>query len=438
MKETLAQAAPTTVASLSSSFSRPGGERYDILFELSEDLMYACRAERSHARPPQVLYEWVSAGFTRITGYTLSEFAELGGMTAIVHPGDCAEVQNQLDRVLQGIVDSREFRIITKGGDVRWLRHQQQSVLDPQNEWSYLVYGIAQDITEFRLYEETLHMTQSELEERVRQRTAELEDAVLALQNEIDERQKAEQAARTLNIELQQALRLKDEFLANISHEFRTPLTIVLALSESLNMGIYGAMSAKQQDVIQRLYRQGAHLLSLVNNLLDIAKLVTGNLTLQKSLVQVNEACQYALQLVQDLAEQKSITLSFHFDAQVQQLAVDELRLNQILNNLLSNAVKFTPEHGHIGLDIKGDVERGVVSFEVWDTGIGIANEDQERLFLPFVQLDVSLSRRHEGAGLGLALVRELVHLHGGQVLLQSQPGAGSRFVVTLPWQTSL
>ncbi|NTU81319.1 MAG: response regulator, partial [Chloroflexales bacterium] len=240
------------------------------------------------------------------------------------------------------------------------------------------------------------------------------------------------------NAELAHAARLKDEFLANMSHELRTPLNTILGRSELLREQIYGPLSEKQAQAITSIDASGRHLLSLINDILDLSKVEAGKVELQLTGVDVDLVCQQSRQLVVERATRKRIALSTTLDPQVTTVTADELRLKQILANLLTNAVKFTPEGGQVGLEVEGDPERQAATFTVWDTGIGIAPEDQGRLFQPFVQLDSALNREHTGTGLGLALVLRLAELHGGSVALESTPGQGSRFSVRLPWVQAL
>ncbi|MBI3151857.1 MAG: response regulator, partial [Chloroflexi bacterium] len=176
------------------------------------------------------------------------------------------------------------------------------------------------------------------------------------------------------------------------------------------------------------------HLLELINDILDLSKIGAGRLELTISQFSAEAACQSSLRMIKELAKKKSLNVSFRLDEKVEYIQGDERRLKQILVNLLSNAVKFTPEGKKLGLEVSGDLERKQVTFTVWDTGIGIARRDLARLFKPFVQLDSRLSREASGTGLGLMLVSQLARLHGGKVEVQSEPGRGSRFAVSLPW----
>ncbi|NTU80130.1 MAG: hypothetical protein HGA45_12110, partial [Chloroflexales bacterium] len=165
-----------------------------------------------------------------------------------------------------------------------------------------------------------------------------------------------------------------------------------------------------------------------------LSKIATGQLTLALGPVDVPLLCRLSTHMVAQQALTKQITLTSTLDSQLETIPADARRLTQILVNLLANAVKFTPAGGQVGLEVRGDAAQQTATFTVWDTGIGIAEDDLPRLFQPFVQLDSKLSRQYAGTGLGLALVQRLVQAHGGSVAVSSTPGQGSRFSVTLPW----
>jgi CheY-like chemotaxis protein/two-component sensor histidine kinase len=178
----------------------------------------------------------------------------------------------------------------------------------------------------------------------------------------------------------------------------------------------------------------GRHLLELINDILDLSKIGAGKLELDIAPVAVETICQTSLRLIKQSAQTKRLKISSMFDNDVTIIQADGRRLKQVLVNLLNNAVKFTHQGGKIGLEVEGDLEQHVVHLTVWDTGIGIAQKDMRRLFQPFMQLDATLSRKYEGAGLGLSLVYRLVEMHGGSISVESEEGKGSRFTVSLPW----
>ncbi len=235
------------------------------------------------------------------------------------------------------------------------------------------------------------------------------------------------------NAELSRALRLKDEFLATMSHELRTPLNTILGMSEALQEEVYGILNDKQSGALRRIEEGGHRLLALVTDILELSQISAGKVELDMALIAVETVCQKSLQGIKQQAQKKCVNVSFTLDPNVTMIHADGRRLQQILDKLLDNAVKFTPEGGTIGLDVTGDAENRTVFFTVWDTGIGMASEDLERLFQPFVQLDARLSRKYEGAGLGLALVYQMAAMHAGSVSVESEVGKGSRFTVTLP-----
>ncbi|NJO07713.1 MAG: PAS domain S-box protein [Chloroflexaceae bacterium] len=273
---------------------------------------------------------------------------------------------------------------------------------------------MSQNITEQKQAEAELAELNRTLELRVRERTEELELA---------------------NVELAYANRAKDEFLATMSHELRTPLNAILGLSEILLEEFHSPLSQRQRGYLTTIQESGHHLLSLINDILDLSKIGSVHDELHIDSVVVHSVCLAGIRMVQQLARKKNLTIAQNFDKQVVLMHTDERRLKQILVNLLSNAVKFTPEGGQVGLEVRGDIERQVVEFTVWDTGIGIAPEHVETIFQPFFQLDQGLSRQYEGSGLGLTLVARLVRMQQGTIQVESAPGAGSRFTVTLPWQ---
>jgi signal transduction histidine kinase len=238
--------------------------------------------------------------------------------------------------------------------------------------------------------------------------------------------------------ELARAARAKDEFLAGMSHELRTPLNGILGLTEVFAEGIYGDVSDRQRAALDRITESGRHLLALINDILDVAKVEAGKIDLSLAPVEVGELCRAAVRLVQDQAHRKRITVAIALRGRPRQLVADERRLKQVLVNLLTNAVKFTPDGGHVALEAEQDEARDALVLAVRDDGVGIAEGDLPRLFQPFVQLDSRLSRQHAGTGLGLALVRRLVDLHGGEVTVESEIGRGSRFTVALPYRGRL
>ncbi len=242
-----------------------------------------------------------------------------------------------------------------------------------------------------------------------------------------------------INQELLHATHRKNEFLATMSHELRTPLNAILGMSEALEDEVFGSLNECQIKSLRTIRRSGRHLLSLINDILDVSKIEAGKLELEIVTTSVQNLCSSSLIFVKQQAFDKQIKLEVFLPPAVGNIAVDERRMRQVLINLLSNAVKFTPIGGRIILSVtrqeKEDSENGSswIEFKVTDTGIGISVADQDKLFQPFVQLDSSLNRQYAGTGLGLTLVKQIAELHGGTVQLQSELRQGSCFIVTLP-----
>jgi GAF domain-containing protein/anti-sigma regulatory factor (Ser/Thr protein kinase) len=229
--------------------------------------------------------------------------------------------------------------------------------------------------------------------------------------------------------QLELASRHKSEFLANMSHELRTPLNAIIGFSEVLLQGIFGDVNAKQREYLADVLGSGQHLLSLINDILDLSKIEAGRMDLELSTFLFRDALDSGLTIVRERAARHGIQLNSVVASDVRTLEADERKVKQILYNLLSNAVKFTPDGGRVDVSVRAD--NGDVRVEVRDTGIGVASEDQERIFEEFRQ--VGRERSREGTGLGLTLTKRFVELHGGRIWLESTPGQGSTFTFTLP-----
>jgi signal transduction histidine kinase len=226
------------------------------------------------------------------------------------------------------------------------------------------------------------------------------------------------------------ANRHKSEFLANMSHELRTPLNAVLGYAELIQDGIYGEVSTKMQGVLERIQQNGRHLLGLINDVLDLSKIEAGQLTLSPVDYSMRELVLDVVSATEALAAEKKLALEVDVPADLPPGRGDERRLTQVLMNLVGNAIKFT-DAGSVR--IRATVEDGSFLVAVTDTGVGIAAEDQKRIFEEFQQVDTSSTRRKGGTGLGLAIARRIVELHGGRIWVKSAPGQGTTFHFTLP-----
>jgi signal transduction histidine kinase len=238
--------------------------------------------------------------------------------------------------------------------------------------------------------------------------------------------------------QLEVANRHKSEFLANMSHELRTPLNAIIGFSEVLLERMFGEVNDKQEEYLQDIFTSGKHLLSLINDILDLSKVEAGRMELELTTFSLPMAIDNALTLVRTRAENHGITLELDVDGRLGDFVGDERKIKQILVNLLSNAVKFTSEGGRVG--VHAGLANGNVEISVSDTGIGIAHEDQALIFEEFRQAGPDHVGKREGTGLGLTLTRKFVELHGGSIWVKSEVGHGSTFTFTLPvrpWPTS-
>jgi signal transduction histidine kinase len=231
--------------------------------------------------------------------------------------------------------------------------------------------------------------------------------------------------------QLEAASRHKSKFLANMSHELRTPLNAVIGFSEVLLQRMFGELNDKQDEYLKDIYASGQHLLSLINDILDLSKIEAGRMELAPAAFHLPSALENAVTLVKERAGRHGITLQLDIDRRLGEVVGDERKVKQVLLNLLSNAVKFTPEGGRISL--KASRQDGMVEIAVTDSGIGIAPEDQAAIFEEFRQVGSDETRKQEGTGLGLTLAKKFVELHGGTIRVTSAVGAGSTFTFTLP-----
>lgn len=362
--------------------------------------------------PHGLRIRYVNPAAEAITGYTREELLSLRAWDRI-YPDSQKLFNQRLWSCFSGdqVPARYELKIVNKYGQDRWI---VLSIASIEFEGQPAILGTALDITERKQAEAALQEERALLARRVTERTTDLSAA---------------------NAELTRAAHLKDEFLASMSHELRTPLNAILGIAEALQEEIYGPLNPKQHDSLRHVEESGHHLLSLINDILDLSKIGAGKMVLEMGPVSVADVCNASIRLVKQEVHKKQLKLSASFDEQVTTIYADGRRLKQILVNLLSNAVKFTPEGGTIGINVLGDRTHNVIHITVWDTGIGISQDDIKRLFQPFVQLDGRLSKVHGGTGLGLALVYRMVEMHGGSVSVESVLEKGSRFTVSLPWK---
>ena len=409
LKDKLARLVPAIERELRDAETRRSRHeaelRYKLLVEQLPIIVYVNPLDKI------VNTTYVSPQIQSVLGYKPEEWlSDPEFWQKRIHPDDREAVLTAVERSdLTSQPFDMEYRMLARDGHVVWF--QDQTVLVRDNNGQPLYWqGLKIDVTKRKLAEDEIRKLNAELERRVEERTEELE----------------------------RALRAKDEFLASMSHELRTPLNAILGLSESLTELTPGPLNEKQHRYVGMISESGNHLLALINDILDLAKIEAGQIVLNINETDLRQVCQASLRMVNELAHKKNQQVSLKIEDEIGSIWVDERRLKQVLVNLLSNAVKFTPENGKLGLEVETDREEKRIMITVWDNGIGISESDLTRLFRPFVQLDSGLDREVTGTGLGLALVAQMVRLHGGSIAVESQPGEGSRFTVILPWEPAL
>jgi len=258
---------------------------------------------------------------------------------------------------------------------------------------------------------------------------SEIRELNLNLEKIVEERT---QELKLANIKLRKADRMKSEFLANMSHELRTPLNAIIGFAEVLRDGLCGELNDDQLMSVIDIYESGKHLLQMINDILDLSKVEAGKMELQFEEFSLADAINNVQSIVRDMANKKELNIQIEIPEDLPDVYADQVKFKQIMYNLLSNAVKFTPERGDININVQLQDDDFLIS--VKDTGIGIAHEDQESIFDEFKQVDSSRSRQYEGTGLGLALTKRIVELHGGKIWVESEGrGKGSKFSFTLP-----
>ena len=340
-------------------------------------------------------------------GYHAEELpARLETWSERVHPDDLPRVEEEIRAFLRpgGAKLRSEFRMRHRDGSWRWISDRGKVVARDRAGRALRAVGAHTDITARRTMELALE-----------QRTQELIEA---------------------NTGLARAAQVRDEFLARISHELRTPLTTILALVEMLLGSRMDSLNERQRTRILSVQESGRHLVDLIDEVLDLAKLEAGTMKVDLEAVPVVGIAERAVQLIAPHAQRKELQLSFEPGPRGLAVIADPLRLKQILVNLLTNAVKFTPAGGEVHLTVtpvRHNMEAAWVDLRVRDTGIGIPPEKLGQIFQPFVQLDSGLNRNFGGSGLGLAIVKHFTEMQGGEIIVSSQPGQGSEFCVRLP-----
>jgi len=264
------------------------------------------------------------------------------------------------------------------------------------------------------------------------------ENYVVLLHEDQTEQVLAEEEVRKARDMGHEAERLKDTFLTVLSHELRTPLNIILGYSTIIKENLSEKFTAEEKVYLDNLYAGSSRLFKSITQMLEFAQIEAGNYKMSIDSYNFCEVVKSCITTNRQNAIEKNLDIKATFEKKNIYVDMDLQCTETAINNLLDNAIKFTLEHGQVGLEVAEQPEQDLINFTVWDTGVGIAEEDISKLFRPFVQLDSKLSRQYQGTGLGLALVYRLTELHGGSVTLQSERNKGSRFTVALPRRSAI
>jgi PAS domain S-box-containing protein len=363
-------------------------ERLQQVYAFSTTVLYALEVKGDTTTPT-----WVSDNFTRMTGYDTAQFSDSAWGMSQLHPDERDRLLAELPALLRQERFTREHRFRFRDGTYHWIRDEARVIRDEQGA-AVQVFGAWLDITE-RVHAE-------------------------------EELRRARAAAEGAN-------RAKSDFLAKMSHELRTPLNSIIGFSEMLEDGTFGSLNEKQRRSVDNVLTSGRQLLQVINDILDLSKVEAGRMQLAPTELDAGFALGEVRGVMEALARMKGHTVDIDVESGLPPLLADPGRFRQIMFNLLSNAIKFTPDGGRIRMTARRAGGEGAVEIAIADTGIGIAPIDQERIFREFEQLDSAYVRQQQGTGLGLALTRKLVELHGGRIWVESEVGRGSTFRFVLP-----
>ena len=334
----------------------------------------------------------------------------------------------------------------------KWYINYDRAIRWTDGRWVKL--QVSTDVTDRKIAEEAMVRLNEKLEKKVAERTWEISQANKELRVEIGDRKRVEAELKIAKSIADRSNQAKSEFLANMSHELRTPLNHIIGFTELIVDKHFGNLNPTQEEYLNDVIQSSHHLLSLINDILDISKIEARKMELQPSDIRLKQMLETSLTMIKEKAMKHRIRLTLAINDIPEIIQADERRLKQIIYNLLSNAVKFTPDGGHISVKADFvsplkklsqyhssilkkfglDMSQELIYISIADTGIGILPQDLERIFLPFEQVESSSNRRFQGTGLGLPLTRELIHHHGGKILAESEgKSKGATFSFILP-----
>lgn len=372
-----------------------------------------------------------------LTGWKVGEGLNkrLSDVFRIINRDTRRTVENPAEKVLrEGAVVglANHTVLISKDGKEILIDDSAATIKDDRGDVIGVIL-VFRDVTERERAAEQLQRAHDELEKRVAERTADLEAVNCQLKKEIEQRRLAEERLREKNIELEKANQAKDKFLANMSHELRTPLNAIIGFTGTLLMRLPGPLTVEQENQLRNISISANHLLLIINDILDLAKIESGKVDLYPEPISCQSVIKEIIDTLGHTASSKGIRLGCDLPGEDMTVCTDRRALSQILINLVSNAIKFT-QKGEVTIKLRRYIDNGSnrIEFSVSDTGMGIREEDRERLFLAFEQAEQAACYCHEGTGLGLYLNRKMADMLGGSIECQSEYGKGSTFTLVL------
>ena len=397
-----------------------------LIGELASDFAFHARIEPG----ARIVIDSATSGLRVLLGYSLEDLQSRPGL-ALIHPDDRADIQDALSRASAGAEVEGEIRVIAKDGRLVHVSYRAHPERTPDGSVSG-VLGAFRDITFQKQQEAALSNERQRLLVDIAKRQeieAQLRQAKEEAERRADEAEEARAAVKDREHRLHYEAQLKDEFLATLAHELRNPLAPLRNVATILRMENLSETACHATGVMER---QISQLVRLIDDLMDVSRITRGQLTLRKERVDLRSIIESAVETAQPQLTAAGVTLALDLPALPLMLDADSTRISQVILNLLTNAAKFTPSGGEVSLVVQPHMDRVMV--KVKDTGVGIAPEDQEKVFGMFVQLNRDMRRSQTGLGIGLTLVKQMTEMHGGAVAVWSAgTGQGSEFTITLP-----